>query len=100
MPVFLPLTRSLHQTRSLQGTSADAGVDRLGLRVGAVSPTLISQVLHHFSQTYVFILGLAVSKLDYHPPGLYWVTEEKIDPGLMLKHVLLGGGGKRNKIKR
>lgn len=56
---------------SLLGTSADAGVAHLRLRVGAGGSTFSYQVPHHFPQIYVFILGLAVSKIDCHPPGLY-----------------------------
>lgn len=38
----------LHQMRSLQSISAGAGVAHLGLRMGTVGSTLVSQVLHHF----------------------------------------------------
>lgn len=44
---------------SLQGTSPDAVVAQLRLRVGVVGSTLIYQVLHHVPPLYVFILALA-----------------------------------------
>lgn len=86
----------LHQMRSLQSVSAGAGLAHLGLRMGAVSSTLVSRVLHYFPKLmFLSWAWQGVNVTVTLQAFIEWLRREQTQD--VLKHVLLKGGGKRNK---